>query len=338
MAFFNELTLRRMRAFKKRKTAYYSLWFFLVLFVVGMLAELLANDRPYLMKYDGKIYFPLFKNYHPKEFGIDWSYVMDYKEFEAEHKDDVWMLFPPIPWGPYAINKFVEEYPSPPSRENILGTDDRGRDVAARLIYGFRTSMIYSVGVWILSFIIGIIIGGIQGYFGGKVDFLGQRILEIYSSIPYFFLLLILISIFQPNIWMLVALSSIFGWVNISMYMRAEFLRLRKFDFVEASRALGMRHGSLIFKQIMPNALNPVITFSPFRIAGGVVALAGLDYLGFGLAPPAASWGEMLSQAHRYYDIAPWLMFSTMAAIFGTVSLLNMVGEGVRHAFDPRKY
>lgn len=337
MAFIDDLTRRRLRAFRKRQTAFYSLIIFLLMFVVGMGADFIANDRPYVMKYQGELYFPILFDYHPEEFGNEWALHMDYKQFQSDHQD-AWMLFPPISWGPFTINKFVEEYPSPPSWENILGTDDRGRDVASRLIYGFRNSMIYALGVWILSFIIGIIFGGIQGYFGGKVDFAGQRLIEIYNSIPYFFLLLILISIFQPNVWLLVALSSIFGWVNISLYMRAEFLRLRKFDFVEASRALGMKHGNIIFKQILPNALNPVITFSPFRIAGGVVALASLDYLGFGLAPPAASWGELLGQAHKYYDIAPWLMFSTLIAIFGTVSLLNMIGEGVRTAFDPKKY
>jgi len=338
MAFFNEVTLRRMRSFRRRRTAYYSLWAFLVLFAIGMCAELVANDRPYLMIYDGKTYFPILKNYHPEKFGISDSFVMDYKQFKNQQGDEVKMVFPPVKWGPYTISRSVDHYPSPPCKENWLGTDDRGRDVLARLIYGFRTSMSYALGVWFLSYTIGIIFGAIQGYFGGKVDFFGQRLMEIYAGIPYFYLLIILISIFQPNVWWLVVLSAIFHWAGICMYIRGEFLRLRKFDFVEASRALGQRNYKVLFKQILPNALTPVVTFSPFAIAGGITALAGLDYLGFGVPPPTPSWGELMAQGHRLFDMAPWLAFSTLFALFITLSLLNLVGEGVRHAFDPRKY
>ena len=334
----HEMTKRRIRAFRKRKSAYWSLIIFTIIFITGMLSELVANDKPYFMKYNGKLYFPLFKNYHPFEFGINNRMVMNYTRFIAAHPEGTTAIFPPIRWSPYTINKNVPEFPSPPTKLNWMGTDDRGRDVCTRIIYGFRVSMLYALGVWILSYLLGIVFGAIQGYLGGRIDFFGQRIIEIYTAIPYFFLLIILISIFQPSVGLLIILSSFFGWVGISYYVRAEFLRLRKFEYVEACRALGMRTRKIIFQQILPNALNPVITFSPFAIAGGIMGLAGLDFLGFGVAPPTASWGELLNQGKRYFTTAWWLATYPSVALFVTLSLLNLIGEGVRYAFDPKKY
>ncbi|MBN1552377.1 ABC transporter permease [bacterium] len=336
--FVSEESRKRIRAFKRRKSAYWSFIVFLVLFIIGMCSELVANNKPYFMKYNGKWYFPMVKTYHPVTFGITNRMVMDYKAFQKNNEQNVFAVFPIINWSPYEINKAVPEFPAPPSKENWLGTDDRGRDVLTRIIYGFRVSMIYALGVWILSYVLGITFGAIQGYIGGRIDFVGQRIIEIYTAIPYFFLLIILIAIFQPSIMLLVILSSLFGWVGISYYIRAEFLRLRKFEFVEACRALGMRTGKIIFRQILPNALNPVITFSPFAIAGGIMGLAGLDFLGFGVAPPTASWGELLNQGKQYFTTAWWLATYPSVALFVTLSLLNLIGEGVRYAFDPKKY
>jgi microcin C transport system permease protein len=338
MAFFSEETRRRFKAFKRRKSAYWSLIIFSVCLLIGCLSEFVANNKPYVMIYKGHWYFPVLFNYHPKIFGITDRFVLDYKKFELDHPEDVWTLFPPIKWSPYEINKGVDQFPSPPSLTNLLGTDDRGRDVLTRIIYGFRVYMFYSIGVWLLGYFLGIFFGAIQGFFGGKTDFIGQRIIEIYTAIPYFFLLIILIAIFQPTLWLLILLSSLFNWVGISYYVRAEFLRLRKFDFVEACRALGMRRTKIIFTQILPNALNPVITFSPFAIAGGIIGLAGLDFLGFGVAPPTASWGELLNQGKRYFTTAWWLALYPSAALFISLSLLNLIGEGVRYAFDPKKY
>jgi microcin C transport system permease protein len=334
----SEESKRRIRAFKRRKLAYWSLIAFTVFLAIALCSELVANDKPYVMKYQSRYFFPIFKTYHPRLFGIEDRFVMDYKAFRRDHKDDVWMIFPPIHWSPYEINKDVPAFPAPPSSNNLLGTDDRGRDVLTRIIYGFRVSMLYAVGVWILEYFLGITFGAIQGYIGGKVDFIGQRIIEVYTAIPYFFLLIILIAIFQPTIGLLIILSSLFNWVGISYYMRAEFLRLRKFEFVEACRALGMRTRKIIFKQILPNALNPVITFSPFAIAGGIMGLAGLDFLGFGVSQPTASWGELLNQGKRYFTTAWWLAAFPSIALFVSLSLLNLIGEGVRYAFDPKKY
>ncbi|MBN1355941.1 ABC transporter permease subunit [bacterium] len=331
-------TRRYFRAFRRRRSAYGSLILFGLIFCIGMAAELIANNKPYFMMYRGKFYFPMIRTYHPAEFGVRDRIVMDYKTFQYRASDRVVILFPPIRWSPYEINKNVPRFPAPPSRLNPLGTDDRGRDVLTRIIYGFRVSMLYATCVWILSYILGILFGSVQGYAGGRLDFIGQRIIEIYTAVPYFFLLIILIAIFQPTIWLLIVLSSLFGWVGISYYIRAEFLRLRKFEFVEACRALGMKPGKIIFRQILPNALNPVITFSPFAVAGGIMGLAGLDFLGFGVPPPTASWGELLNQGKRHFTTAWWLATFPSAALFITLSLLNLIGEGVRYAFDPKKY
>ncbi len=333
----SDVSRRRIQAFKRRKSAYWSLIAFSVVFLLGMCSELIANNKPYFMVYHGKWYFPVLKYYHPVRFGITNRFIMDYKGFRKSNPD-VFMIFPPIQWSPYEINKDVPEYPAPPSAVNWLGTDDRGRDVLTRIIYGFRVSMLYALGVWILSYLMGITFGAIQGYLGGRVDFIGQRIIEVYTSIPYFFLLIILIAIFQPTVSLLIILSSLFGWVGISYYVRAEFLRLRKFEYVEASRALGMKTWKIIFRQILPNALNPIITFSPFAVAGGIMGLAGLDFLGFGVAPPTASWGELLNQGKRHFTTAWWLATFPSAALFLALSLLNLIGEGVRYAFDPKKY
>ncbi len=333
----NEVTRRRLRAFKRRKSAYYSFWALVVISAVGLGADLVANNEPYVMKYQGHYYFPIFKTYHPTEFGITDRFIVNYKKMEKRLGEKDWMIFPPIRWSPYESNRKAPEYPAPPSKTNLLGTDDRGRDVLTRLIYGYRVSMAYAFSVWVVSYLIGITLGGIMGYFGGRMDFLMQRGIEMFTAIPYFFLLIILISIFQPGILLLACLASIFGWVAISYYIRAEFLKFRKFEFVEACRALGMRTPKVLFKHILPNALTPIVTFSPIFIATEISELAGLDYLGFGVAPPTASWGELLNQGKQYFNIAWWLAVFPAVSLFITLTLLNLVGEGVRNAFDPSK-
>lgn len=337
MLHFSEETKRRFHTFKRRKSAYWSLMVLSIAFFIALFAELVANNKPYYLVYNHRVFFPILFSYHPQEFGISDRLVMDYKAFAEEHQDAN-CLFPIIRWSPYEINKAVSSFPAPPSSSNWFGTDDRGRDILTRIIYGFRVSILYSLGVWIIGYTIGIVFGVLQGFIGGTVDFIGQRIIEIYSAIPYFFLLIILIAVFQPTISLLIILSSLFSWEGISYYMRAEFLRLRKFEFVEACRAMGMGSSKIIFAHILPNALNPVITFSPFAIAGGILGLAGLDFLGFGVTPPTASWGELLNQGKRHFTTAWWLATYPSVALFLTLALLNLIGEGVRHAFDPKKY
>jgi len=317
----NELTKRRIHAFKQRKTALWSLYIISILLIIGICSNFVANNKPYIMKFNGHLYFPVLKTYHPKIFGINDTFVMDYKVFQSMHPGDTWMLFPPIRWSPYESNRDLPEFPSPPSKINLLGTDDRGRDVLTRLIYGFRVSMLYALSVWILAYLLGIFIGSLMGFVGGWIDFTAQRAIEVISSIPYFFLLIILIAIFEPSLWLLVILSSILEWIGISYYIRAEFLRIRRFEFVESCRALGMKRRRIVFRHILPNALSPIYTFSPFFIAGGIFGLAGLDYLGFGVPPPTPSWGELLNQGKSLFNTAWWLALFPSMALFSVLTL-----------------
>jgi microcin C transport system permease protein len=251
--------------------------------------------------------------------------------------EDDWAIWPLVRWDPYESNKTVESYPSKPTSDNWLGTDDRGRDVLSRLLYGFRYSISYAMLVWGFCVFLAVTLGGLMGYAGGWVDLIGQRMVEILNTIPYLFLLIILVSIFQPSLLILVALTSIFGWMSLAAYVRGEFLKNRKMDFVEAARAQGAGHSRILFRHILPNSLVPVITFSPFIIANHIYGLAALDYLGFGLPPPTPSWGELLQQAFKYFTIAWWLAVFPSLALFCTLVLFSLVGEGVRNAFDPKK-
>jgi microcin C transport system permease protein len=329
----NELTLKRWRRFKGRKSAVWSSIVLLVMIGMTLISPLLSNSRPLYMKHGGEHLFPVIMDYHPTKFGITDSMVVDYRSLVVEEGDTV--IWPPVAWDPYESNSKVDYYPSPPTAENLMGTDQSGRDVLSRLLYGFKYSIIYAVLVWLLSFIIGTFLGGIMGFYGGRLDLVMQRLVEIFSTVPQFFLLLILISIFTPSLFMLVAISAIFGWITISYYVRAEFLKNRKREFVEAAKSLGASNLSVIFKHILPNSLTPVITYTPFVISGYIVSLASLDYLGFGLPVPTPSWGELLAQAQRHYSVAWWLAVYPSVALFFTLTLLNLIGEGVRDAMDP---
>ncbi len=331
----NELNRRRYVAFKSQRRSVFA---FLVLVVVSFFsftAEFWANSKPLVMKHEGSIYFPVFVDYHASTFAQEGRTIPDYRALETKEGD--WAVWPLVSWDPFESNKLVSNYPSKPSGSNLMGTDDRGRDVFARLLYGYRYSILYAVLVWFLSVVAGSALGGVMGYVGGWTDIIGQRLTEILSSIPYLFLLIILVSIFQPTLWLLVALTSIFGWITIGAYVRGEFLKNRKMDFVEAARAMGGSHARIIFRHILPNSLTPIITFSPFIIAGNITGLAALDYLGFGLQEPTPSWGELLNQAQKHFTFAWWLAAYPATALCSTLILFSMVGEGVRAAFDPRK-
>ncbi|RME14085.1 MAG: ABC transporter permease subunit [Bdellovibrio sp.] len=330
--FKNPLALKRYRRFKAKKRSVISSWILLIILFISITAEFWANNKPILLYYKHHLYAPVFFYYHPSLFGQK-GFVTDYRKLELSEQD--WSLWPPIRWGPNESNKSLEEYPSPPSSENLLGTDDRGRDVLTRLIYGFRYSFIFSILVWLGAFSIGIALGAFMGFFGGKVDLIGQRLVEIFESLPYLLLLITLISIFGANIWLLIIFSSLFGWMSICQYTRAEFLKLRKREFVEAARALGVKRSKIIFRHVLPNALGPALTFSPFRIAISIYSLAILDFLGFGLPPPTPSWGELLQQAYKNFTIAWWLAVFPSMALFLTLVVLNLIGEGFRDAFDP---
>lgn len=329
----NELSRKRWKIFRKSKTAMYSTVILFLLILATFLSPFIANSKPLYVKYHGVSYFPLFKEYSAEQFGITDSLDIDFRELKMDKGD--FSLWPIIQWDPFESNSQVESYPSPPSEKNLMGTDDRGRDVFTRLLYGFKYSISYAVAVWFISLAIGTLLGGTMGYFGGKVDFIGQRIVEVLSTVPQFFLLIILISIFSPSLFMLIAISCIFAWISISYYVRGEFLKNRNREFVEAAKALGASHFKIIFKHILPNSLTPIITFAPFTIAAEIVGLAALDYLGFGLQVPTPSWGELLSQAQKNYTIAWWLAFYPSLALFVVLTLLNLIGQGVRDAMDP---
>lgn len=330
----NDDTLKKWRRFKSRRLAVASCWLIGIACLFSFTAEFWANSKPLYLKYDGKNFFPVFKEYHPSEFGMENLMIMNYRDLELDEDDTV--IWPLIQWNPYESNVEVDTYPSEPTSDNWMGTDDRGRDILTRLLYGLRYSIVFAFLVWLTTFLIGTILGGLMGYFGGRIDFWGQRIVEVLSTVPQFFLLIIIISIFKPTLVLLIFLSSLFGWIGISYYVRGEYLKNRKKEFVEAAKALGSGHTRIFFKHLLPNSLSPIITFSPFVIAGNVVSLASLDYLGFGLTPPTPSWGELLNQAQKHFTEGWWLAVYPSLALFFTLTMLSLIGEGVRDAMDPK--
>jgi len=329
----NELTLKRWRSFKRRRLAVVSCFILLAMLIATFSSPFLANSRPIVMKYKGEYFFPVLKDYHPRNFGITDLLSINYRTVKLGPED--FAVWPLIKWDPFESNENVDNYPSRPSDINLLGTDDRGRDVLTRLLYGFKYSIVYAVVVWVLTTIMGAIAGAIMGFFGGKVDFLGQRGVEILQTVPQFFILLTLIAIYRPDLPMLIFVSCALGWIGMSYYIRAEFLKNRKREFVEAAKSLGASTSSILFKHILPNSLTPIITFAPFIIAGNISALAGLDYLGFGLPVPTPSWGELLSQAQKNFTTAWWLALYPALALFSTLFLLSIIGSGIRDAIDP---
>ena len=329
------LASRRWNIFKSRKISWYSLWLFLFFLFISLTAEFWSNSKPLLLYYQGSLYVPFTKNYLPEEFNLKNQHRTDYRNLKFNDGD--WVVWPLISWDPYESNLDVEYFPSPPSRINWFGTDDRGRDVLSRLLYGYRYSMMFAVSVWLFSYVIGSLLGGLMGYFGGLVDIVGQRFVEIIESLPQLVVLITLSVVLGRSFSFLVVFFSLITWTGIAAYMRAEFLRLRKMAFVESSRAMGRTHGGVIFKHILPNALNPLITFSPFHLAGLISFLAVLDYLGFGLVPPTPSWGELLAQAERHITTAWWLALFPSLALFLTLLLLVFIGNGIRDAFDPKE-
>ena len=332
--FKNDLARRRWRRFKSSKRAVISSWTLGLLVALSLTAELWVNSKPILLKYQGTLYCPLVTYYHPSVFGRRDILQMDYRDLTLGERD--WALWPPVRWDPFERNEQVDDWPSPPTRVNWMGTDVNGRDVLSRLLYGFRYSLAFAFSVWVLSSLIGITLGACMGYSGALIDLIGQRCLEVFESMPYFLLLITLIAIFAPNVWWLIVLNTLFGWMAICQYMRGEMLRLRRREFVEAARAYGASTPHIMFKHCLVNGLTPWLTLSPFLLSGLISTLAALDYLGFGLPPPTPSWGELFSQAQRYFRIAWWLAVFPAGALFLTLLVLNMIGEGVRAALDPR--
>ncbi|MSP51705.1 MAG: ABC transporter permease [Alphaproteobacteria bacterium] len=333
------LTRRRLRNFVANRRGFWSLWIFVALFVVAAPAEFIANDKPLIVSYDGAIYFPALKSYPETMFGGDFETEADYRDEEVRRlvTKKGWLLWPLIPYSYRTINyDLPTPAPAPPSAENWLGTDDQARDVMARLIYGFRISVLFGVILTVFASIFGVIAGAVQGYFGGWTDLLFQRFIEIWSGLPVLFLLIILASIVEPNFWWLLGLLLLFSWMGLVGVVRAEFLRARNFDYVRAARALGLSNIGIMFRHVLPNAMVATITFLPLSLIGGITALTSLDFLGFGLPPGSASLGELLSQGKANLQ-APWLGLTAFAVLGVMLSLVVFIGEAVRDAFDTRK-
>jgi microcin C transport system permease protein len=326
--------------FKANRRGYISLWLFGILFVLSLFAEVLLNDKPLIINYDGELYFPFLVSYPETTFGGDFETEADYKDSYVRGlitAGDNWVIDPPIPYSYNTIN-FRSELPNPapPTSQNMLGTDDRGRDVFARLVYGFRISVLFAFVLTAIGVAIGIFAGAVQGYFSGRLDLFMQRVIEVWSSMPELYLLIIFASIFQPSIWLLIILLSLFGWMGLSDYVRAEFLRGRNMDYVRAARAMGQTDVAIMRRHLLPNSMTPVITFLPFRISGSILALTSLDFLGLGVPPTTPSLGELLAQGKENIE-AWWLSLSTFIVLVGTLMLLIFIGEALREAMDTRR-
>lgn len=326
--------------FKRNRLGYWSLVIFCILVGISLMAEVVSNDRPWLVRYQGQMYFPMFKDYAEKTFGGDFDTPTDYLDPFIREKlahDGNWAVFAPNPYGPKTLNYFAKSpNPSPPTTDNWLGTDDRGRDLLAQLIYGFRVSVLFALALTLTGTLLGMATGAIQGFFGGKTDLAFQRFIEIWGSMPELYLLIIFSAVFSPSLVLLLILLSLFGWMGLSDYVRAEFLRNRQLDYVRAARSLGVGHWHIITRHLLPNSLTPVVTFLPFRMSGAILALTSLDFLGLGVPPGTPSLGELLSQGKNNMD-AWWISLSTFAVLVVTLLLLTLMGDALRDALDPRK-
>ena len=333
------VTRRRFETFRRNRRGWWSLWIFLVLFGLSLIAEFLANDKPILVQYDGQLYFPVIQAVPETEYGGFFETEAEYKDPEVQSliQEKGWMIWPPVR---YSYDSLVLDLESPaptaPDTRHWLGTDDQARDVVARTIYGFRISVLFGLCLVLMTGVIGVAVGLTQGYFGGMTDLLGQRVIEVWISLPTLYLLIILASIVQPNFWWLLAIMVAFGWTGFVGPIRAETLRARNLDFVKASKALGVSDPVIMLRHILPNAMVATLTFMPFVLSGAVVSLASLDFLGFGLPPGSPSLGELIKQGKENLQ-APWLGLTAFFTVGIMLTLLVFIGEAVRDAFDPRK-
>lgn len=331
---------RRWQNFKANRRGYWSLWVFLFLFFISLGSEFVANDKPLLIKYDGGYYMPIFKVYPETTFGGDFETETDYRDpfvKELIEQKSGRMIWPIIRYRYDTINlNLPVPAPAPPSSENWLGTDDQGRDVVARLLYGFRISVLFGLTLTLVSSVVGVFAGAIQGYFGGWTDLIFQRVIEIWTSVPSLYLLIIIASIITPSFWILLFVLLLFSWVALVGVVRAEFLRGRNFEYINAARALGVSDRKIMYRHLLPNAMVATLTFMPFILNGSIGTLTSLDFLGFGLPPGSASLGELLAQGKANLQ-APWLGISGFCVIAVMLSLLIFIGEAVRDALDPRK-
>ena len=331
---------RAWQRFRRNRLGFGSLLLFTALVLVSLLAEVVSNDRPLVVKYEGSYYVPMLKDYPEKTFGGDFETATDYLDPFIRSKLSTgsnWAVYAPNPYGPKTLHYFAKEpNPSRPTRDNWLGTDDRGRDLLAQLLYGFRVSVLFAFALTFTGVVLGVLSGAVQGYFGGKTDLAFQRFMEIWGSMPELYLLIIFSAVFAPSISLLLVLLSLFGWLGLSDYVRAEFLRNRQLDYVRAARAMGLSSWQVITRHVLPNSMTPVVTFLPFRMSAAILALTSLDFLGLGVPPGTPSLGELLSQGKNSID-AWWISLSTFVVLVTTLLLLTFMGDALRDALDPRK-
>lgn len=339
-AFVSPTPWRRIwRRFRQQRLGYWSLIIFVVAFAASLAGPLWSNDKPLVVRYEGQLYFPMFKTYAETTFGGDFPTPADYLDPYIRHRFDApgnFAVYPPNPYYYDTLNYFSKApNPAPPSRDNWLGTDDRGRDLLARLLYGFRVSVEFGLVLTLIGTVLGVAAGAVQGYFGGRIDIVGQRLIEIWTAMPQLYLLIIFASIFEPGFVLLIVLLSLFGWVGLAAYVRAEFLRNRQQDYVRAARAIGLSNWQIMWRHILPNSLTPVITFLPFTMSGSILALTSLDFLGLGVPSPTPSLGELLAQGKANLD-ACWISLSTFGVLVVLLLLLTFMGDALRNALDTR--
>ncbi len=338
----NPLTLKKLRRFKSIKRGYYAFIIFIAMISVSLFAELLIHKRALIVCYEGRYFFPAYSEMLPGTvFGLDYDYETNYrqlqKQFKTQGKGD-WILMPPVPYDAYENDLKEGEYPPfPPSftDRHYLGTDTVGRDIVARLVYGFRIAIFFSLALLFTDYIIGVSIGSAMGFWGGKFDLFFQRIIEIWSNIPFLYVIIIISSIVVPNFFMLILIMAFFDWIGMTWIMRTVTYREREREYVLAAKTLGASDSRIIFKHIIPNTIAVIVTFAPFSVSGGIVALTSLDYLGFGLAPPTPSWGDLLQQGWANMN-AWWIVASVISAMVITLIIVTFIGEAVREAFDPK--
>ncbi len=338
------ITLKKFRRFRSIRRGYYSFLLIAGAVVLSILAELLVNSRALVVHHEGRWYFPTYAKAYPGHtFGLDYAYETNYRELKARFREEGrgnWVLMPPVPYNPYENDLKADDLPpfrpSIPDR-HFLGTDASGRDVMARLVYGFRIAIFFSLALMSITYAIGISIGCAMGYFGGRFDLFFQRVIEIWTNIPFLYVVIIVSSIVTPNFWMLILIIVFFGWMGMTWTMRTVTYKERARDYVMAAKALGASDARIIFRHILPNTVSVIVTFAPFSISGGIVALTSLDYLGFGLPPPTPSWGELLQQGWTHFS-AWWIAGSVIVSMVATLVTVTFVGEAIREAFDPKMH
>ena len=344
MNFLSPQGQRRLQKFKSLKRGYYSFVLMTLLILLSLVAELFVNNRPLLVQYNDQIYFPTYGDILPgTTFGYDYQWETNYKNLEADfeiNQDGNWVIMPIIPFSPFENNFIEGEYPPYPpsiSSKHYLGTDMAGRDILARLIYGFRIAILFSLLLLTVTYVIGVSLGAVMGYLGGTFDLVFQRIIEILSNVPILYIIMIVASIITPNFWTLALLLAAFSWMGLTWYMRTETYRENTREYVLAARAIGASNARIMFKHILPNSVSILVTFFPFSVVSGITALTSLDYLGFGLPSPTPSWGELLQQGTSNLEYQ-WIAASAVAALSIVLTLVTFIGEAIREAFDPKKY